>query len=319
MSKEVREYSGLFHFAVTTIRRTPCCVSGSLKTCLAFKWAEGVEELLNRDRKANGFRTKRRLIPYATEELCCRCAHSQYSIVQHNQPLNSKSPTVHCVHLSRLALLAISLAPQAKQEATACLPAIRPCSATRQVRNVGIPCQHLRNILLRLDSSNHDETITTLRHSLGDCVRSLGLTLSPDDISLPLLLRLLDDKSRALSFLLGDLLLLDGLGEFLAEGHVCDGNILEGDVEFVGALEQVGADLVRHGFTLRDEFGGVKLRDDGFKDFVSDGGEDTLVIVETEVLVGVSLPLPRTIFRTALQLLTELVNMHAPGRSWAAA
>jgi hypothetical protein len=67
---------------------------------------------------------------------------------------------------------------------------------------------------------------------------------------------------------------------------VCDGDVFEGDVEFVGALEEVGADAVGHGFTLGDELGGVELRDNGFEDFVADGGEDALVVVEAEVLVG---------------------------------
>jgi hypothetical protein len=67
---------------------------------------------------------------------------------------------------------------------------------------------------------------------------------------------------------------------------VCDGDVFEGDVELVGALEQIGADTVRDGLTLGNELGGVELRDDGFEDFVTDGGEDSLVIVEAEVLVG---------------------------------
>jgi hypothetical protein len=67
---------------------------------------------------------------------------------------------------------------------------------------------------------------------------------------------------------------------------VCDGDVFEGDVELVGALEQIGADAVRDGLTLGNELGGVELRDDGFEDFVTDGGEDSLVIVEAEVLVG---------------------------------
>ena len=71
---------------------------------------------------------------------------------------------------------------------------------------------------------------------------------------------------------------------------MCNGNVLEGNIELVGALEQVGADLVRDGFTLGDEFGGVELRDDGLEDFVTDRRENTLVVVETEVLGSVSLP-----------------------------
>lgn len=65
---------------------------------------------------------------------------------------------------------------------------------------------------------------------------------------------------------------------------MCDADVLEGDVEFVCALEQVGADAVGDGFALGDEFCGVELGDDGFEDFVADGGEHALVVVEAEVL-----------------------------------
>ena len=63
-----------------------------------------------------------------------------------------------------------------------------------------------------------------------------------------------------------------------------DGDILEGDVELGGAAEEVGADAVGDGFTLGDEFGGIELGDDGLEDFVSDRGEDTLIVILTEVL-----------------------------------
>ena len=63
-----------------------------------------------------------------------------------------------------------------------------------------------------------------------------------------------------------------------------DGHVFEGDVEFVGALEQVCANAVGDGFALGDELGGVELRDDGFEDFVADGGEHALVVVEAEIL-----------------------------------
>lgn len=63
-----------------------------------------------------------------------------------------------------------------------------------------------------------------------------------------------------------------------------DGDVLQGDVELGGALHQVGADALRDGLALGDELGGVELRDDGLEDFVSDGGEDSLVVVLAEVL-----------------------------------
>jgi hypothetical protein len=67
---------------------------------------------------------------------------------------------------------------------------------------------------------------------------------------------------------------------------VGDGDVLEGNVELAGALEQVGADLVGDGLALGDELGGVELGDDGLEDLVTDGGEDTLIVVEAEVLVA---------------------------------
>ena len=63
-----------------------------------------------------------------------------------------------------------------------------------------------------------------------------------------------------------------------------NGDVLEGDVELGGALEEVGADAGGDGFALGDEFGGVELGDDGFEDFVADGGQDALVVVEAEGL-----------------------------------
>ena len=65
---------------------------------------------------------------------------------------------------------------------------------------------------------------------------------------------------------------------------MCYRDILEGDIEFLGALEKVRSDAVADCFTLCDEFGGVELGDYGFKDFVSDGGEDSLIVVLTEIL-----------------------------------
>ena len=63
-----------------------------------------------------------------------------------------------------------------------------------------------------------------------------------------------------------------------------DGDILEGDVELGSTAEEVGTDTVGDGFTLGNKFGGIKLGDDGLEDFVSDRGEDTLIVILTEVL-----------------------------------
>ena len=63
-----------------------------------------------------------------------------------------------------------------------------------------------------------------------------------------------------------------------------DGDIFEGNVEFGSALEKVCAYAGGDRFSLRDQFGGVELGDDGFEDFVADGGENALIVVETERL-----------------------------------
>lgn len=66
------------------------------------------------------------------------------------------------------------------------------------------------------------------------------------------------------------------------------GDVFEGDVEFRGSFEEVGSDAGGDGFSLGDEFGGVELGDDGFENFITDGGEDALVVVEAKRLGGVS-------------------------------
>lgn len=65
---------------------------------------------------------------------------------------------------------------------------------------------------------------------------------------------------------------------------MCNGNVLKSDVKLLGTLEEVAADAVGDGFTLGDELCGIELGDDGFKDFVSDGWEDTLIVILPEVL-----------------------------------
>lgn len=154
----------------------------------------------------------------------------------------------------------------------------------RQVSNIRIRSQSLRNFPARLNLSNLNQPITGLGNSLANGIGALGLTLGADDVGLTLLLGLLDDEAGTLGVLLGDLLLLDGLGELVAEGHVGDGDVLEGDVELGGAAGQVGPDALGDGFSLGDELGGVELGDDGLEDFVADGGEDALIVVRTEVL-----------------------------------
>ena len=168
---------------------------------------------------------------------------------------------------------------QTQQEASA-LPTILALP-TRQVRHVGVSGQRLGNLLASIDLTNLDQAATSLSNSLADDLGTLGFTLSADNVRLPLLLGTLDDESCPFGVLLGDLLLLNGAGELLAEGHVGDGDVLEGDVELGGAAGEVVADAVGDGFTLGDELGGVELGDDRLEDFISNGGEDTFIVVCT--------------------------------------
>lgn len=65
------------------------------------------------------------------------------------------------------------------------------------------------------------------------------------------------------------------------EGRICETHqrdVLEDDVEFSRALEQVLADPGRDDFALGDQLCGVKLGDGGLEDFVADRGEDSLVV-----------------------------------------
>ena len=164
-----------------------------------------------------------------------------------------------------------------QQDICALLPA-------REVRHVGVAGQRLRDLPAGLDLADLHEAVARLGDGLGDGVGALGLALGADDVGLAFLLGLLDDEARALGVLLRDLLLLDRLGELLAEGHVRDRDVLERDVELGRALHQVRPDPVRDGLTLGDQLGGIELRDDRLENFVADGGEHTLVVVIAEIL-----------------------------------
>jgi hypothetical protein len=65
---------------------------------------------------------------------------------------------------------------------------------------------------------------------------------------------------------------------------VGNGNILQGDVELGGTEGEVVADAVRDSLSLSNEFCSVELGDDSLEDFVTNGGEDSLIVVGTEVL-----------------------------------
>lgn len=171
------------------------------------------------------------------------------------------------------------LTPQSQQHARALSTLL--ALTTRQVSNIRVSRQRIRNVLARINPPNLDQPTACLGHCLANNICTLGFTLRTNDVRLSFLLSPLDDEPRPLGVLLGNLLLLDGASELLSEGHVGDGDVFEGDVELRGTLHEVRPDPVGDGFTLGDEFGGVELGDDGFEDFVADGGEDTFVVIGT--------------------------------------
>lgn len=157
-------------------------------------------------------------------------------------------------------------------------------AATWQIRHVGVRRQSLRNLPASLNLTDLDETVTGLSNGPGDGLSTLGLTLGTDDVGLTLLLGALDDETSPLRVLLGNLLLLDGLGELAAKGHVGDGDVLEGNVELGGAEGEIGSNALGDGLTLGDELGSIELGDDGLEDFVADRGEYSLIVIGTKVL-----------------------------------
>lgn len=171
------------------------------------------------------------------------------------------------------------LTPQTQQEASA-LASILSLSAWK-VSDVRVRGHSRGDLLAGLDTTDLNQSAASLGNSLADNIGTLGFTLSANNVGLALLLGTLDDETGPLGILLGDLLLLDGPRELLSEGHVCNRDVLEGDVELSGTLHQVGTDTVGDSFTLRDQLGGVELGHDGLEDFVSDGREDTLIIIGT--------------------------------------
>lgn len=171
------------------------------------------------------------------------------------------------------------LTPQTEQEASALVSILS--FSTGQVSNVGVRGQSLGDLPAGLDTTDLNQSAASLSDGLADNFSTQGFTLSANDVGLALLLGTLDNESGPLGILLGDLLLLDSPCELLSEGHVCNGDVLEGDVELSSTLHQVSAYTVGNSFTLCDQLGGVELGHDGLEDFVSDGREDTLIVIGT--------------------------------------
>lgn len=130
-----------------------------------------------------------------------------------------------------------------------------------------------------------DKRIASLAQCLRYGVSSLSLTLGSDDGSLTLLLGFFNDELCAFSVLLGNLLLFDSRGEFLAKSHVSDRNIFKKDVKFFGSVQKVISDPSRNNLSICDQFRGIKLSDSGLQHFVTNGGKDSLIVVKTQRLI----------------------------------
>ena len=89
-------------------------------------------------------------------------------------------------------------------------------AAGGEVGDVGVGGEGLGDFAGGLDLTDLDEAVAGLGDGATNSISTFGLALGADDVGLALLLGALDDEAGALGVLLGDLLLLDGLGELLA-------------------------------------------------------------------------------------------------------
>ncbi|KAI3491159.1 hypothetical protein L1887_44557 [Cichorium endivia] len=138
------------------------------------------------------------------------------------------------------------------------------------------------NVASRLELSELEEALVLL-DGLADEFGGLGLTLRLDDDRGLLLDGLVDEEGGTQRGLLCDLLRLDGVGEFGREGDVGDGDVIEDEVEALGACGEVVAHQSRHHLSLGDELGGVELGDDRLEHLVHDRGQHALVVVRAEL------------------------------------
>jgi len=71
-----------------------------------------------------------------------------------------------------------------------------------------------------------------------------------------------DNEFGTFGSLLGDLLGFNSAGKISGELQICDGNVIEDDVEFQSAFTEDLTDLPRNLFSLRNKLFGVVLSDD---------------------------------------------------------
>ena len=99
-------------------------------------------------------------------------------------------------------------------------------AARRQVGDAARPRQRLRDLLRGVDAPHFNEARAALLEGPANNLGGGGLALGADDARLFFLLRFRDDVGLALGLLLGDLLLLDGAAELLAEDQMRDRDVI---------------------------------------------------------------------------------------------
>ena len=150
--------------------------------------------------------------------------------------------------------------------------------------DIGCCLESVSDVLSSLDLSDRDKTWSTLAHGVGDELGSLSFTLSSQDSGLGLLFTLEDDELGTLGTLLSNLLGLDSAGELARELQVSDRDVVEDDVELQGAFAEDISDLLGHLLSLRDELFSIVLGNGCLEHLVTDGWQDSLVVVGANVI-----------------------------------
>mmetsp|Transcript_13938 Transcript_13938/g.42055 ORF Transcript_13938/g.42055 Transcript_13938/m.42055 type:complete len:202 (+) Transcript_13938:64-669(+) len=117
---------------------------------------------------------------------------------------------------------------------------------------------------------------------LANELRTLSLSLCPDDGTLLVLLCFVDHKLGALCILLSDLFGLNRGSVVAAESEVGDGHIIQDNVEEVRPLRQDAANVPADYLTHCEQLAGIVLCNHALQRFLNDGGQHTLPIVSAQ-------------------------------------
>lgn len=84
--------------------------------------------------------------------------------------------------------------------------------------------------------------------------------------------------------MLCNLLLLNCPRELCTIGEVCNSNIIKQNVKILGTAHKALTDEGRDRGTISEELVSIELCDDSFQNLIANGGENLLVVFETEIL-----------------------------------